>query len=98
MTLSEIAAVGAPSVLVPSPNVTANHQYENALEYSMADAAFAVDEREEGASDKALEYVSAIITEPALRKKMSKNVSKFAHPDCAENIVRQIISEIKKER
>ena len=30
MTLAEIAAAGLPSILIPSPNVTANHQYENA--------------------------------------------------------------------
>ena len=30
MTLAEITAAGLPSILIPSPNVTANHQYENA--------------------------------------------------------------------
>ena len=29
MTLSEIEAVGTPAILIPSPNVTDNHQYEN---------------------------------------------------------------------
>ena len=98
MTLSEIAAAGAPSVLVPSPNVTANHQYENALEYSNVGAAFAVDEKEYGSTDKAFEYVSALITEPSLRKKMSENVRKLACIDCAEQIVKEIVSSIKKER
>lgn len=98
MTLSEIATAGAPSVLVPSPNVTANHQYENALEYSNVGAAFAVDEKEYGATEKALEYVSALITEPALRQKMSENVRKFSHTDCAFQIVNEIITEVKKER
>jgi UDP-N-acetylglucosamine--N-acetylmuramyl-(pentapeptide) pyrophosphoryl-undecaprenol N-acetylglucosamine transferase len=98
MTLAEIATAGAPSVLVPSPNVTANHQYENALEYSKVGAAFAVDEKEYGAVDKAFEYVSTLITEPALRKKMSENVRSFACVGCAEQIVNEIIAEIKKER
>jgi len=32
MTLSEIAACGIPSILVPYPHATDNHQVENARE------------------------------------------------------------------
>lgn len=39
-TLAELCAVGLPSLLVPSPNVTENHQEENAR--SLADAGAAV--------------------------------------------------------
>ncbi len=38
-TLAEIAAVGLPSLLVPSPNVTENHQEENARGLEAAGAA-----------------------------------------------------------
>jgi UDP-N-acetylglucosamine--N-acetylmuramyl-(pentapeptide) pyrophosphoryl-undecaprenol N-acetylglucosamine transferase len=40
MTVSEIAVMGRASVLIPSPNVTANHQYFNAK--TLADKGAAV--------------------------------------------------------
>jgi UDP-N-acetylglucosamine--N-acetylmuramyl-(pentapeptide) pyrophosphoryl-undecaprenol N-acetylglucosamine transferase len=30
MTIAELSAVGAPSILIPSPNVTGDHQHKNA--------------------------------------------------------------------
>ena len=30
MTIAELSAAGVPAILIPSPNVTANHQYKNA--------------------------------------------------------------------
>ena len=30
-TLSELEVMGKPSILIPSPNVTENHQYHNAM-------------------------------------------------------------------
>lgn len=46
MTLTELAVLGKPSVLIPSPNVTENHQYFNAKTYSDAGAAVLVEETE----------------------------------------------------
>lgn len=39
MTLSELEASGAASVLIPSPNVAENHQYHNAMVLAEHDAA-----------------------------------------------------------
>ena len=33
ITVSEIAALGKPSILIPSPNVVRNHQEQNAREF-----------------------------------------------------------------
>lgn len=46
MTLTEIAALGKPSILIPSPNVTENHQFFNAKTYSDAGAAVLLEESE----------------------------------------------------
>lgn len=46
MTLTEIAALGKPSILVPSPNVTENHQFFNAKTYSDIGAAVLLEESE----------------------------------------------------
>jgi UDP-N-acetylglucosamine--N-acetylmuramyl-(pentapeptide) pyrophosphoryl-undecaprenol N-acetylglucosamine transferase len=45
LTVSEIAAVGRASILIPSPNVTNNHQYYNAKTLSDHGAAIIIDER-----------------------------------------------------
>jgi UDP-N-acetylglucosamine--N-acetylmuramyl-(pentapeptide) pyrophosphoryl-undecaprenol N-acetylglucosamine transferase len=44
LTVSEIAAVGRASILVPSPNVTNNHQYYNAKTLSDHGAAIIIEE------------------------------------------------------
>ena len=46
IALSEITASGKPSVLIPSPNVTNNHQYYNAKSLADAGAAILVEESE----------------------------------------------------
>ena len=46
MTLAEIAAAGLPAILIPSPNVTANHQYENARALSDGGCGILISEAE----------------------------------------------------
>ncbi|MBR5818114.1 MAG: undecaprenyldiphospho-muramoylpentapeptide beta-N-acetylglucosaminyltransferase [Clostridia bacterium] len=46
MTLSEISAAGVASILIPSPNVTDNHQYKNAKAYESVGGAIVILESE----------------------------------------------------
>ena len=46
ITVSELAAMGKPSILIPSPNVVRNHQEQNAREFEKAGAAAAVRHRQ----------------------------------------------------
>ena len=60
----EIAAAGKPSILVPSPNVTANHQTANAEHFALGGAAVMVEDadltptrlRQEVAANRAALY------------------------------------------
>lgn len=45
-TLSELEALGKPSVLIPSPNVAENHQYHNAMTLVNAGAAVLIAEKD----------------------------------------------------
>ena len=45
MTLSELATLGKPAILIPSPNVTNNHQLYNALSYSKKFVASVIEEK-----------------------------------------------------
>ena len=46
MTLSELATLGKPAILIPSPNVTNNHQYHNAISYSKKYTASVIQEKD----------------------------------------------------
>ena len=46
MTLAELCTAGVPSILIPSPNVTDNHQYKNAKALAESGAAVLIEERE----------------------------------------------------
>ena len=45
MTLSELATLGKPAILIPSPNVTNNHQFINATAYSKKFKASVIEEK-----------------------------------------------------
>lgn len=46
LTLAEINATGKPSILIPSPHVTANHQYHNAKVVADHGGAYIVEEKD----------------------------------------------------
>lgn len=89
MTLSEVAAVGRAAIIVPSPNVTDDHQYKNAKQLADEDAAIVIKESE--LTDKLMtETVEALIKNPARREKMAENISAFATNDVRERIYSEI--------
>jgi UDP-N-acetylglucosamine--N-acetylmuramyl-(pentapeptide) pyrophosphoryl-undecaprenol N-acetylglucosamine transferase len=45
-TIAEIAALGIPSILIPSPNVAENHQYHNAKFLADMNAAMLVEDKD----------------------------------------------------
>lgn len=91
MTLSELAALGKASILIPSPNVTDNHQYKNAFAVSSAGAAIllAEDELTEGAL---LSAVKDLFDHPEKRKELSENFRKFSLENANELIWNDIKS------
>ena len=95
MTLSEVAAMRKASIIVPSPNVTDDHQYKNAKVLADADAAIVI--RESELTDKMMiETVDALIKNPARREKMGENISAFATNDVRQRIYAEILELLKK--
>ena len=84
-TISELTAIAKPSILVPSPNVTANHQEKNAR--VLADQGAAVLLLEKNCGDKTL-YLQAedLLREPRRREEMIRALSAMAVPDAGEKI------------
>ena len=94
MTLSEIAVLGRASVLIPSPNVTNNHQYKNAHVLENADACILIEEKNLGGGALA-KAVEGLICDSSKRASMEKNVKKFAVADAAQRIYEYIKETVK---
>ncbi|MBR2929206.1 MAG: undecaprenyldiphospho-muramoylpentapeptide beta-N-acetylglucosaminyltransferase [Oscillospiraceae bacterium] len=90
-TISELTALGIPAILVPSPNVTNNHQEKNAQ--VLADAGGVVMVRESECSGKKLFELSAqILKDEARQREMSNAMLALGVPGAAELILETVLS------
>ena len=85
ITVSEIAALGKPSILIPSPNVVRNHQEQNAREFEQQNAAALILESELSA-DKLYNKIMTMIRDEKTLNEMSENLKKIAKTDALEQI------------
>lgn len=86
LTCSELAATGTPSALVPSPNVTADHQTSNAR--AMGGAARLVPERELGAR---MPEIAALVHDAPALDAMRAAALTLARPDAARTVAHAVL-------
>lgn len=84
-TISELAAISKPSVLVPSPNVTADHQTRNAQILANAGGAVLLPEKD-CSGERLYEVVSDLLKCSEKRMDMSRKLSELAVTDANEKI------------
>ena len=84
-TLSEIEALGKPSILIPYPYAAENHQYYNAKTLADVDAAVIIEEKDL-TGEKLLAEVERLISDPSKLKKMGENAKKTAILDASKRI------------
>ena len=93
-TISELTALGKPAILIPSPNVTANHQEKNAR--ILADAGAAVLLTEDRADSKNLyEAAAKLLADESRRKEMSAKLIALQNGDPAERIYQTLMAIMK---
>ena len=92
-TLAEIEAIGRASILIPSPNVSENHQYHNAMTLVNASAAKVIEEKDL-THEKLLRELNELIENKQLREEMGANAKKIAIADSQKKIADIIISLI----
>ncbi|UCF21244.1 MAG: UDP-N-acetylglucosamine--N-acetylmuramyl-(pentapeptide) pyrophosphoryl-undecaprenol N-acetylglucosamine transferase [Gemmatimonadota bacterium] len=87
VTLAEYCAWGVPSVLVPLPHATAQHQLHNARALAAAGAALVVEEGELGESPELLwrELIGLLSSEARLER-MGAAARRRGNPDAADRI------------
>ncbi len=95
LTLAELAMVGRAAVLIPSPNVAANHQYFNAMEFSDAKAALVFEEKEL-LQDTLIKAVQELTQTPERLKEMGECAKTLARPNAISDIV-DLLAELVQE-
>ena len=90
-TISELIALAKPAIIVPSPNVTGDHQTKNAR--VLADAGGAILLPEADCTPQRLyDEVIRLLAEPRERKTMGETLGKLAPPDATQLILDTLLS------
>lgn len=93
ITLSELTAIGKPCILIPSPNVTNNHQEYNARALEKNGAAVVLTEN--NLNGKILyNQIEVLLNDKQLLQRMSKNSLRMGITNAAEkiyNIVKELV-------
>lgn len=93
-TISELALVGKPVILVPSPNVAEDHQTHNAMALVNHGAALIV--RDAEAQADLITTALSLLNDSAKRLALSENISKMAIKDSADVIAREVLKLAKR--
>ena len=93
---SEIAASGTPCILVPSPNVTDNHQEKNARALETQGAAIVLRE-EECTAQRLFDESSGLLADEKRYADMEKALYSMAVPNSAERLCAALEKLVKKK-
>lgn len=94
--ISEMTTCGVPSILVPSPYVTANHQFINAKELEDAGASVIIEERNLE-SDILLKTIDELLNDKEKYKSMVQANKKLGVRTSASKIYEEIKKVIKED-
>lgn len=97
-TMSEITALGIPTIFIPSPYVTNNHQYKNAKDLSDKNAALILEENDLN-KITFIKMIDDILEDEKKYKTLKENVSKQGIKDSSTriyNLLKEMILNDKK--
>jgi UDP-N-acetylglucosamine--N-acetylmuramyl-(pentapeptide) pyrophosphoryl-undecaprenol N-acetylglucosamine transferase len=90
-TLAELTAAGRPSILIPLPTATDDHQRKNAQAMVAAGAAEMV-EQQALTGERLADAIGALAADTARRAAMSAAARQLARPDAARAIVDRVLA------
>jgi len=90
-TVAELTAIGRPSILVPLPTATDDHQRKNALALVRDGAARMIEQRELSGDRLAAEML-ALANDGEQRRRMAAAARRLARPDAARVIVDRVLA------
>lgn len=88
ISVSELCLVKKPVILVPSPNVSEDHQTKNAMALVNKDAALLV--KDSDAIETLIPTSISLLNDDALIQKLSEEISKLGKPNATESIVDEL--------
>lgn len=91
LTLAEIAWCNKPSLLIPFPGASADHQTKNADTLRKVGAAVVLPERELS-RERFVEEIENLISNPQKLSQMGDSAGSLSRPGAAEKIVDQILA------
>ena len=89
LTIAELTLIGKPAILIPSPNVSEDHQTSNAMALVSEGAAIMVKDSE--AIDQLLPIIKELLGDEEKRKKLANAAYGMAKIDAARLIAEEVI-------
>jgi UDP-N-acetylglucosamine--N-acetylmuramyl-(pentapeptide) pyrophosphoryl-undecaprenol N-acetylglucosamine transferase len=93
--IAELIALNKPSILIPLPTVSDNHQYHNAAFLSKANAAFLMEEKN-FSPIKFCDILKKFLEDPSILERMANNCKKLHSKDAKQKFL-AVIDEVAKE-
>ena len=90
MTLTELSMMGKAAILIPSPNVTNNHQYKNAAVLAKENAAVLLEEKELS-EERIVSAVRELVENAELRASLERKITDFADEDAGRLVFREVV-------
>lgn len=93
-SVSELCIVGKPTIFIPSPNVSEDHQTKNAKAIVERGAAILI--KESNLDDEFKIVFEAIVKDQGKLQNLTENIKKLAKPNATKAIVEEIKKVLKK--
>lgn len=93
-TIAELSSVERAAILIPSPNVTDNHQYENGKRLADKGAAIMIKEKDL-TKESLAEKILLLSQSERLRRRLEENVAALKKVDAADAVADILIKSIK---
>ena len=87
LSISELTLAGKPSILVPSPNVSEDHQTKNAMSLVKKSAAILIKDHQ---TDQLITKAMNLLEDEKLLLTISKNARSLGKPNATRDIVKEI--------
>lgn len=94
LSISELCVVGKPAILVPSPNVSEDHQTHNAMALVEKQAALMI--RDVDAHKTLIDEALSLVINREKKILLSSNIKQMAMPNAANVIANEVIKLIQK--
>lgn len=96
-TLAEITALGIPSILIPSPNVTEDHQTKNAM--SLVDNGAAVLLKEDELTPSSLvSNLDDLMEKQDVRDRMASQSKLIGKPNAADDLIQVMLDAVREKK